>query len=270
MVITPFGLREDALIECDLVGSVAWVTMNRPDMHNAFNDQMLQDLIWLFEKLATTKYKIRVVVLTGKGKSFCAGADLEWMRNEGELTKHTALERATLIADCMYALYTLPQPTIARVNGNAFGGGIGLVAASDIAIAVSTAKFKCSEVYLGLVPACIARYVMMRIGYPRCKELFLTGQKLSADEAVKYCLINEAVSPDELDDVVNLFIEQLKLGGSEALRTCKEVIGFVANNPAAAEEKQYITGTLAEAILSKEGQEGMKVFLEKRKPDWVK
>lgn len=262
---------KEPLVKCDLVNSVARITMMRPKMHNAFNGQMLVELTGVFNEIAdmgTTD--VRVVVITGKGESFCAGADLEWMRGDNNKLKYSEAEISSkLIANCMRALYNLPQPSIARINGGAFGGGLGLIAASDIAIAINTAKFSGREVRHGLAPGCIAPYVMMRVGRTGFKRLFLTGEEISADEAMGYKLVDIVVSPDELDSAIDEVIGQLKLGGPEALMVCKKIIRdmpYLGLEGAIA----YGSETTACKMIGDEGQEGMEAFSEKRKPNWIK
>lgn len=258
------------MIKYVIVNSVAWITMMRPKMHNAFNGRMLIELTGVFNKIAdmgTTD--VRVVVITGEGKSFCVGADLKWMRGDNNKLKYSEAEISSkLIANCMRALYNLPQPSIARINGGVFGGGLGLVAASDIAIAINTAKFSGREVRHGLVPGCIAPYMMMRVGRTGFKRLFLTGEEISADEAMRHKLVDMVVSPDELDNAVNELIEQFKLGGPEALKICKEIIRDMSHLDLEA-AITYGNKVTTCKIISDEGQEGMRAFSERRKPNWV-
>ena len=251
----------------NISNSIARVTMNRSDVHNAFNGRMLSDLIEAFEVIRDMGTEVRAVVLTGEGKSFCAGADLKWMKEMVNYSYEENIEDSTLIADCMRGLYTLPQPTIARVNGSAIGGGMGLVTASDIAIAVNTAKFSLSEVKLGLVPACISPYVIMRAGPAACREFFLTGERLTAEKALKHGLVNYVVPPEELDTTVDSLIERLKSSGPEALAVCKELIHNVTEMEL-DEAIPYTVEVIAKLRTSEEGQEGMRAFLEKRKPKW--
>ncbi len=252
----------------NIADNVARVTMNRPDVHNAFNDQLLGDLIDAFASIREMGRDVRVVVITGEGKSFCAGADLKWMRKMVDFSYEENVSDSNLIAECMYGLYTLPQPTIARVNGSAIGGGMGLVTASDIAIAVEGAKFSLSEVKLGLVPACISPYVIMRAGPAACREFFLTGERLTAEKAHQHNLVNKVVAADELDATVDEYIERLKSSGPEALGVAKELI----HNVYMADLKDtipYTVDVIAKLRISDEGQEGMRAFFEKRKPNWA-
>jgi len=251
----------------DITDGIARVTLNRPDVHNAFNGRMLTDLIEAFGAINDMGTDVRVVVVTGEGKSFCAGADLKWMKEMVNYSYKENVEDSNLIARCMHGLYTLPQPTIARVNGSAIGGGMGLVTASDIAIAADDAKFSLSEVKLGLVPACISPYVIMRTGPAACREFFLTGERLTAEKAHRHNLVNYVVPPEELDKTVDELIGRLKSSGPKALAMCKELIHNVYEM-GLDEAMPYTVDVIAKMRIGDEGQEGMHAFLEKRKPKW--
>jgi methylglutaconyl-CoA hydratase len=248
---------------------IAYVTLNRPDIHNAFNEVMLGELIQVFTEIKEQKKEIRVVVLTGQGKSFCAGADLNWMRKMIDYTYEENLQDSNQVSECMYRLYSLPMPTIARVNGAAIGGGMGLVAASDIVVAQDQAVFSLSEVKLGLVPACISPYVIRRAGEARCREFFLSGERIQASKALAAGLANEVVPLSELDEAVRRWIDQFLKNGPEAMAVCKTLL---ENVPAMPLEKalEYTADGIAKLRISKEGQEGMNAFLEKRPPKWRK
>ncbi len=254
-------------LKFEIANDIARVTLNRPDVHNAFNDEMLSELIEAFSDLHERGTEIRAVVVTGEGKSFCAGADINWMKRMIEYSYEENIADSNLIADCMYALYNLPQPTIARVNGAAIGGGMGLVTASDIAIAADTAKLSLSEVKIGLVPACISPYVIMRAGPAACREFFLTGERLTAEKAFQYRLVNEVVPLNLLDEAVNARLSQLRSSGPEALAASKELIRDVYRM-SLEDAKPYTVDMIARLRIGAEGQEGMKAFLEKRKPKW--
>ncbi len=245
---------------------VATVTLNRPEIHNAFNDVMLAELIEVFGALREDK-GTRIVVLTGAGKSYCAGADLEWMKRVIAYTFEENLEDSNQVSECMHRLYSLPQPTIARVNGAAIGGGMGLVSACDIVIASDRAVFSLSEVKIGLVPACISPYVLKRAGEARCREFFLTGERLTADRALAAGLINRAVPHEELDTAVREMVDQLLACGPGAQATCKELLQRLPEITL-DEAKKYTAHVIATLRVSDEGQEGMNAFLEKRRPAW--
>jgi len=251
----------------EVEGPVARMTLNRPEIHNAFNDVMLVELIGVFKEIAERKGEIRVVVLTGKGKSFCAGADLNWMKKMIHYSYEENIEDSNRVSECMYRLYSLSQPTIARVNGAAIGGGMGLVAACDIVVAQENAVFSLSEVKLGLVPACISPYVIKRAGESKCREFFLSGERISAQKARSAGLVNEVVPYDQLDTAVNRWKDQFLMNGPEALAVCKELLEKVPSM-SLDEAKEYTADGIAKLRISKEGQEGMNAFLEKREPKW--
>ena len=254
-------------IEWSREGAVAHITLNRPEIHNAFNEVMLSELISVFRELEKLKGSVRVVTLTGSGKSFCAGADLHWMKKMIAYSYEENIEDSNRVSECMYRLYSLPQPTIARVNGAAIGGGMGLVAACDIVVAVSEAVFSLSEVKLGLVPACISPYVVKRAGESKCREFFLSGERIDAQRASAAGLVNEVVKAGELDSAVERWISRFLKNGPEALAVCKQLLEKVPHM-SLAEAKAYTADGIAKLRISEEGQEGMNAFLEKRRPRW--
>ena len=248
-------------------GSIAKIILNRPEIHNAFNDIMLSELIEVFKEVRQRKSEIRVVILTGNGKSFCAGADLHWMRRMVNYSYAENVEDSKRLSECLYRLYTLPQPTIARVNGAAVGGGMGLVAACDIVVAQEEAVFSLSEVKVGLVPACISPYVIKRAGEAKCREFFLSGERISAEKAFSAGLLNEIVPFDRLDSAVDRWKSQFLNNGPEALSVCKQLLEKIPSM-SLDEAMEYTADGIAKLRISKEGQEGMNAFLEKRKPSW--
>ncbi len=245
---------------------VSYVILNRPEVHNAFNDKMIEELTQVFNEIENIK-DIRVVVLKGEGKSFCAGADLNWMRRVKDYSYEENLKESLALADMLYKIYTCPKPTIAQVHGHAIGGGTGLVAVCDIAVATMDAKFSFSEVKLGLIPACISPYVVKKCGEGRCREFFLTGERMSAEKAFNAGLVNIVVPPDSLEKAINGLIELLLSSGPEAIRMCKELLRNVPGMTP-EEYKKYTADVIAKMRISEEGQEGMIAFLEKRKPKW--
>lgn len=247
-------------------GSVVRIALNRPQVHNAFNETMVRELREAFGAICQAE-KIRVVILTGQGKSFCAGADLNWMRKVKDYSFEDNLKESQQLAELMYIIYSLPLPTIARVNGAAIGGGAGLMAACDLVIAAETAKFSLSEVKLGLVPAVISPYVVRRVGENACREFFLTGERLKAEKALRFGLVNQVVPLEDLDRAVEERVAQLLTSGPEALSTCKELLRRVPGM-SLQEVKSYTAEVIARLRVSQEGQEGMSAFLEKRKPKW--
>lgn len=248
-------------------GNVGYVTFCRPEVHNAFNSAMIYELIDLFGKLKDDA-QLRVVVLSGEGKSYCAGADLNWMRAVKDFTYEQNLKESLALADMLHAIYAFPKPTIGRINGAAIGGGTGLVAVTDIAIAAERAVFSFSEVKIGVVPACISPYVIKRVGEGKARELFLSGERMTSARALETGLVNHVVSNDSLDDAVNNMIKQLLSSGPAALGVCKELIRTVPGQTV-EEYKKYTAEVIARLRMSDEAQEGMDAFLNKRKPKWV-
>ena len=246
---------------------VLWITLNRPEVHNAFNSEAILELIDAFDRIKEDE-TVRVVVLTGEGKSFCAGADINWMREIIHYSFDQNLEESLQLAEVLHKIYTLPKPTIAMVNGAAIGGGTGFLSVCDIAVAAEEAKFGLSEVKIGLVTAAISPYVVRKIGESKAREYFLTGQRVPAQKALELGLINEVVPKDKLEERVGELIEQFLASGPEAIASCKELI---LNVPRMSLEdvKEYTARMIANLRISEEGQEGMSAYLEKRKPRWV-
>ncbi len=249
-------------------GRVARVYFNRPEVHNAFNSALIREVDDAVEQAGQDE-DVRVVVFSGTGKSFCAGADLNWMREIIHFSFEQNLQESLEIAEVMHKIYTLPKPTIARVNGAAIGGGNGFLSACDIVVASEEARFGLSEVKLGLVPAAISPYVILRIGEGRAREYFLTGERITAQRAYEIGLANRIVPAEQLDQTVDSMIEALLSSGPRALASCKELIRNAARMTF-EEAKEYTARMIADLRISLEGQEGMAAFLEKRKPNWVK
>lgn len=246
---------------------IATVTLNRPEVHNAFNQVMIAELTDVFKNISGDD-EVRVVVLTGNGKSFSAGADLNWMKKMINYTYEENLDDSLKLAELFHLMYSIPKPVIARVNGAAIGGGTGLVAVCDIAIVAETAKFSLSEVKLGLVPACISPYVIRKVGEGRCREFFLTGERLIAKRAQELGLVNQVVPLEELDQAVREKANQLISSGPEAIAMCKELLKNVPGMDF-DRAKTYTADMIARMRVGDEGQEGMSAFLEKRKPKWT-
>jgi methylglutaconyl-CoA hydratase len=246
---------------------VAWVTFNRPEVRNAFNATMISEMADAFRNINSRK-DLRVVVLTGMGQSFCAGADLNWMRDVMNFSYEENLKDSLNLAEMFHLMFTCPFPTIACVNGPAIGGGCGMAAVCDIVIASEKAVFSLSEVKLGLVPACISPYVIRRMGDKNCREYFLTGERLTAEKALAAGLANQVVPEDKLDEAVQKRIEQLLSSGPEALAWCKQLLDKATAVPE-AEVGKYTAEVIARLRMSDEAQEGMRAFFEKRKPKWA-
>jgi methylglutaconyl-CoA hydratase len=254
-------------IDVERAGKVGRIWLSRPEVHNAFNSAMIRELREALKSLGADD-SVRVVVLSGRGKSFCAGADLNWMREIVRFTYEQNLEESLELAEGLHELYTLPKPTVARVNGAAIGGGTGFLSACDIVIASAEARFALSEVKIGLVPACIAPYVVRRTGEGRARQFFLTGERFDAERAREIGLVNIVADPDELDAAVEELLGKLITSGPEALACCKKLLQEVPGMDF-AEAKRFTAEMIAGLRVSPEGQEGMASFLEKRKPRWT-
>ena len=251
-----------------IADAVASVSFNRPEIHNAFNSTVITELLELFKQVGKDK-SIRVVVLTGKGKSFCAGADLNWMRGVISQSFDQNLAEANALAELFYTIYTLPQPVIARVNGAAIGGGTGFVAVCDLAIAARSATFSFSEVKIGVVPACIGPYVVKKIGEGKSRELFITGERMTAERALQVGLVNQMVEDDQLDTAVDQYVQSIVSSGPEAVAMAKKLVAEVPNMTP-EQFRPYTAEMIARLRISDEGQEGMDAFLNKRAASWVK
>jgi methylglutaconyl-CoA hydratase len=248
-------------------GKIARVFLNRPEIHNALNNVIINDLYDAFDKLKSEP-EIRLIIITGNGKSFCAGADLNWMKSVVKYSYEQNYAESLKLAQLMHLIFTHPKPTIARVNGSAIGGGVGLLSVCDISIASDKAQFGLSEVRLGLVPAVISPYVMTRIGQAKAREFFITSERITAAHAVEIGLLNAAVPPEKLDEAIMEKANLIINNGPEAVKKAKEMI-FKITQMFFPEIQEYNARLIAELRLSEEGQEGMNAFLEKRNPKWV-
>ncbi|TLY52317.1 MAG: enoyl-CoA hydratase/isomerase family protein [Gammaproteobacteria bacterium] len=249
---------------------VAHIALNRPQVHNAFDDALIAELTLALTELEGNA-GVRAVVLTGNGASFSAGADLNWMRGMAKASEAENRADSERLAMLMRTLNFLSKPTLARVNGAAFGGGVGLVACCDIAIAVDTAKFALSEVKLGLVPAVISPYVIAAIGARAARKLFLTGEIFDAAEAARIGLAHQVVAADQLDAATDRQLELLAKGGPLAQREAKRLalaMSGMTSTTATATDRDNAT-LIARLRISAEGQEGLAAFLDKRVPNWI-
>jgi methylglutaconyl-CoA hydratase len=254
-------------VSVEIRDRIAWVALNRPDVRNAFNEVMIQDLIRVLSDVEGDD-GVRVMVLTGKGKAFCAGADLNWMKKMKNFTTEENYADALELAELMYKLYNLKKPTIAMVNGASIGGSNGLVAACDMAVASHRAEFSLSEVKIGLVPACIGPYLLKKVGEGACRELFLSGERISADQARRLGLVNDVVTHVNLTRRVEERVWNLITSGPHALAVSKELISRICFM-SLSEAKEYTARVIAELRSGDEAQEGMTAFLERRKPGWI-
>lgn len=252
----------------DRKGGVARVTLNRPDVRNAFDDALIGALTKALGEL-NRDASVKVVVLAGSGPAFCAGADLNWMKRMAGYGDDENLRDARALADMLAALHGLDKPTIARVHGPAFAGGTGLVAACDIAVGTPEAKFCFSEAKLGLSPATISPYVMRAIGARAASRYFLTAEVFGAEEALRIGMLSALVPAAELDATVEALVQHLLAGGSEAHARIKDLIRQVAGRPIDDTLTADTARRIAEIRASAEGKEGIAAFLEKRKPKWL-
>ncbi len=259
-------MTDSVLLQTDGRG-VATLTLNRADKHNAFDDAIIAELTEKL-KLLDADAGVRVVVLTGAGKTFSAGGDLNWMRSMASFSEKENVDDALKLAELMETLDTLHKPTIARVNGPAYGGGVGLVACCDIAIANESAKFALTEVRLGLIPSVISPYVIAAIGAREARRYFLTAEVIEAKQAYDMGLVHEVVTPDILDETIGIIVTALLKGGPKAILTAKAFIAEQAGDRRALRKKT--AEIIAKLRVSPEGQEGLTAFLEKRSPGWVK
>lgn len=249
---------------------VLTLCMDRPEVYNAFNAAMIADLTTALTD-ADQDDSIRIVVITGSGTCFSAGADLNWMRSQVEASLEDNEADALGLARLMRMLNYLSKPTVAMINGAAFGGGVGLIAACDITIAADNARFGLTEARLGLAPAVISPYVFRRIGEGNARRYFLSGERFDAQQARDIGLIQQAVSQDHLDKAIEEIISALLKGGPSAVAHCKQLAFAVAGHNAESQKTidEFTAGLIARLRISAEGQEGLTAFLEKRKPDWI-
>jgi methylglutaconyl-CoA hydratase len=248
-------------------GPVARLWLDRPDARNAFDGAMVSELRAALESLAADA-ELRVVVLGGRGPAFCAGADLGWMKAMAGYTREENLREAEALAALFHAVDASPHPVVARVHGAALGGGSGLVAACDVAVAAHGTQFGFTEVRLGILPAVISPFVLRKIGESAARELFLTGERFDAERALAIGLVRAAVPEAQLDAAVDGRVRELLKAGPHAVSAAKRLIRDVAGRPV-DEVRRLTVERIADARASAEGQEGMRAFLEKRKPAWA-
>jgi methylglutaconyl-CoA hydratase len=250
---------------------VVTVSLNRPELHNAFNDQLIAELTQEFISMNTDE-SVKLVVLTGEGRSFCAGADLNWMKQMKDYTDEENFEDSKKLAGLFEAINNFRRPVIGKVNGAALGGGAGLVAVCDYIIASEKAKFGFTEVRLGLVPAVISPYVIAKIGESNARVRFLTGDRFGGDEAIAMGLIHKVSLDRYFEKDVNEAIDSFLNAGPKAQSLAKELIKNVVQLQVLGDRAKltdYTCNTIAKARTSDEGQEGMAALLEKRKPNWM-
>lgn len=254
-------------LEIERADEVATVRLNRPDKHNAFDEHLIAELTQAFRDLAADA-AVRVVVLAANGPSFSAGADLDWMKRMSAMDRAENERDSLLLADLMAVIDRCPKPVLALVQGAAFGGGVGLVACCDIAIASTRASFSLSEVRLGLVPAVISPYVAAAIGPRACRRYFLTAERFDAETAERLGLVHRVVEPETLGTAQDEIVAHLLKGGPHALAAAKDLIQRVSYAPIDETLRRDTARRIADARASAEGKEGIAAFLEKRKPGW--
>lgn len=247
---------------------VATLTLNRPEVHNAFDDQLIAHLTDTLRQLAVDA-QVKVLVLKSAGKHFCAGADLSWMQKMAHYDEHANMQDAKALAQLMFVLHQFPKPTLALVQGNAYGGGAGLIACCHIVIAAATSQFCFSEVKLGLIPAVISPYVVQAIGQRQARAYFLSAKLFNADCALRMGLCHEVVPIDKLQETGEEMITSLLKNGPHAMQAVNQLMNKLQTPYIDEELIAWTAQTIARLRVSAEGQEGLKAFLEKRDPAWT-
>ena len=249
-------------------GPVAHITLTQPEVRNAFSDEVIAELTAAFTDVGARE-DVRVVVLAAEGPAFCAGANLNWMRRMADYTREENVEDAGKLAEMLRVMYECPKPTVARVQGDVYAGGMGLVAACDLAVSVDTAHYCLSEVKLGLVPATISPYVIRAMGPRAAHRYFLTAERFSAAEALRIGFVHEVVVADQLDATVDGWVHALCNASPNALRVAKRLVQDVAEREIDAALIAETVRGIADIRASSDGKEGVQSFLQKRKPGWL-
>ncbi len=247
---------------------VATLTLNRPERHNAFDDGLIVELTEALQALAANP-AARVVVLAATGKSFSAGADLGWMKRMASYGEAENLADARKLAQLMHVLDTLPKPTVAAVQGPAYGGGVGLLACCDMVFAAPEAMLALTEVKLGLIPAVISPYVVRKIGSSHARRYFLSAERFTPETALRIGLVHEIAPQDEVGPLAHSWAAQLLNNGPASMQAAKQLVAEVADRPVCSELNEHCAQRIARQRVSPEGQEGLTAFLEKRPPNWV-
>lgn len=254
-------------IRTTIHNQVATVVLSRPEMRNAFNDEVIADLTEAFVRLGDDS-QVRAIVLMAEGTAFCAGADLNWMRRMADYSREENERDAEKLAFMMRTIYECPKPTIARIQGDVYAGGMGLAAACDLAVSVDTAHFCLSEVKLGLTPATISPYVIRAMGPRAAHRYFLTAERFDAAQALRLGFVHEVVSADKLDATVAMWVQALLAGSPNAHKECKKLVQYVADRDITRLLIDHTVKAIADIRSSDEGKEGVQSFLQKRKPSW--
>jgi methylglutaconyl-CoA hydratase len=254
-------------LKVERAGAVARVTLSRPDVRNAFDERMIAELTEVFAAFSPPD-GTRAVVLSGEGKTFCAGADVNWMRRAASFSREENIEDAQRMACMLRTIDTCAVPVVGEIRGAAIGGGVGLTAVCDVAIAAEGTVFSLAEIKLGILPAAISPYVLRAIGARNARDVFLTGERFDAAEAKRIGLVHDVVAPGELADAVERKVASIATSGPEAVAAAKRLIDVVSG--LGIEESFSVTvAAIAERRASEEGREGLSAFLEKRKPSWI-
>ena len=261
-------MLDELITHLDQYGTLK-ITLNRPECHNAFDDHQIQRLINTLDE-ARVDPNVRVVVLAGSGKNFSAGGDLNYMKRMGNNTYDENLADAGRLGLLMKTLNFLPKLTIARVQGAAFGGAVGLISCCDIAIGTPNARFSLSEVKVGMAPATIAPYVARAIGERAARRFFTTGEMISADKALSLGLLSEVVEVESLDHTINTLIATLQANAPIGMQKAKQIVFDVVNGDITEEMINHTVKYIADIRDSEEGREGLSAFLEKRPPNWTR
>ena len=255
-------------LKIEVAQMIGRVTLNRPDVRNAFNDEVIAEITQAFTELGA-RDDVRCIVLSAEGTAFCAGADLNWMRRMADFSREENLADAAKLAEMLRVIYECPKPTVARVQGDVYAGGMGLIACCDIAVSVDSAGYCLSEVKLGLIPATISPYVMRAIGARASHRYFLTAERFSAQEALRLGFVHEVVSVDQLDAKVDEITQALLKNSPNAVKVCKKLVQDVAGQEISQPLIVKTVQGIADIRSSAEGREGVSAFLGKRKPSWL-
>ena len=255
-------------LQLELAHGAATVTLNRPDVRNAFNETVIAELNNVFLELGQDE-QVRAIVLAANGPAFCAGADLNWMKKMANYTPEQNLEDAQQLAEMLYQIYSCAKPVIAKVQGDCYAGGMGLVAACDIAVTVDSANFCLSEVKLGLIPATISPYVIKAMGPNAARRYFITAERFSAQEAHRIGFVHESVPAENLDQTVAQIVNAIVNNGPNAVIAAKWLVEDVTGAEIEEDLLTYTAECIADIRSSPEGKEGVASFLEKRKPNWL-
>jgi len=259
---------KSTFLTVEAAGPVATITLTQPDVRNAFSDEVIADITRAFTWVGA-QAQVRAVVLAAEGPAFCAGANLNWMRAMADYTREENLVDAGKLAEMLHVIYTCPKPTIARVQGDVYAGGMGLVACCDMAVAASHAGFCLSEVKIGLIPATISPYVIRAMGPRAAHRYFLTGERFDAAEALRTGFVHQVVEAEALDSAVDGLLKHLLSASPAAVQACKKLVLDVAGREVDEALIAETVAGIADIRASAEGKEGVQAFLNKRKPSWL-